>query len=89
MRKACITITIILLIITDVFAAEESKSLAVSTIVPVDYGVGSILHWRLLVETGTTSRQTTPQSIPASLRTILMEWSFSSCSMEILRPHTR
>lgn len=39
MRKACITITIILLIITDVFAAEESKSLAVSTIVPVDYGV--------------------------------------------------
>ena len=39
MRKACITITIILLIISDVFAAEESKSLAVSTIVPVDYGV--------------------------------------------------
>ena len=39
MRKACIMIIIILLIIADVFAAEESKSLVVSTVVPVDYGV--------------------------------------------------
>ena len=39
MRKSIMAVIIILLFISNAYAAEETKSLAVSTIVPVDYGV--------------------------------------------------
>lgn len=39
MRKSIMAVMIILLFISNAYAAEETKSLAVSTIVPVDYGV--------------------------------------------------
>lgn len=39
MRKTCITVAILLLILVNAFALEDSRSLSVSTVVPVDYGV--------------------------------------------------
>lgn len=39
MRKAIVTVMIFLLIMANVFASEDTRSLTVSTIVPVDYGV--------------------------------------------------